>query len=369
MTATIGHNSKAFKEEAELSFREKTRAQRIKENTPFDLRWQWEVWLSDLSSSAMLVAFAIRIYADRSGSSSNPSIETLQRLTKLSRNTVLTAIRELGKTDLVRKEIGAGRARNSYSMAIPDQTVREIAEIIDFRSGSVIEPQASRASSSMDEPQARSGSLTEPKEVVQPLNHKPVVVQSLDRSGSTIEPDLTKDITENKKGDALTRDPAPSGSMLGKAVAAIATGLAATALPAAATPVTPPSHVSQSPHECWLNGKAQMEAAMSPYERRAQFQVWVTPMGVIEVAGEFREELLREYPLVDLKCGLATASTNVNPGHGAINAMKAIRRQFGFSQQDAEVKEKREKARQEKMAATRQESREPDYRKFYEGAL
>ena len=116
-----------------------------------------------------------------------------------------------------------------------------------------------------------------------------------------------------------------------------------------------------------MTGKAKMDAAMNPYERRAQFQVWVSPMGVIEVAGEFREELAREYPLVDLKCGLATASTNVNPAHGAITAMKTIRRQFGFSQQDAENKEKREKARLERMGAST--TREPDYQKFYDGAI
>lgn len=194
MTSPIGHSACPAKEDDELSFRERTRMQRIKENTPFDLRWQWEVWLSDLPSSAKLVAFAIRIYSDRAGASSNPSIETLQLLTGFSRNTVLAAIRELGKTELVRKEIGAGRARNSYALVIPQQTLSELANVIDIRSGSVIEPLRNTGSGSTIAPQGRSGSPDEPQGVVQPLHHNDVVVQWADRSGSTSEPNLTRDI-------------------------------------------------------------------------------------------------------------------------------------------------------------------------------
>ena len=124
---------------------------------------------------------------------------------------------------------------------------------------------------------------------------------------------------------------------IGKAAAAIAAGMAAAAasLPAAAAPVEPPAHVMPAPIECWSTQKARMEAGTNINEKRAQDQIWKTPTGLLEVSGGFKEELVREFPDVDLKCGLATAAPNVATEHGALRCMQSVRRQFGYMQQDA----------------------------------
>lgn len=125
----------------------------------------------------------------------------------------------------------------------------------------------------------------------------------------------------------------------GKVAAAVAAGFAALPMGAAAHP--PTEQVQSIPAECWQNSKAQMDAAINPMEARAQKQVWVTGTGMLQVAGEFKAELLETYPLVDLVSGLSAACTNAKPQHGAVDVMKTIRRQFGYMQQDAASKEKR----------------------------
>lgn len=168
-------------------FQERTRDQRIKDNTPFDVRWQWEVVLSELSAASIAVAFVVRLYADKNGECSSPSLDAIQHATKLSRNTVLNALHELNRLGLISRHVGVGRTRNSYSLVIPSQTLTELATVYDIRSGSVIEPQG------------RSGSPTEPLEeavVVHPLNHKAVVVQSGGRSGSPTEPNIKDNIKD-----------------------------------------------------------------------------------------------------------------------------------------------------------------------------
>lgn len=345
-TASIGHNSKLTKQELEHAFRVRTREQRIKENTPFDIRWQWEIWLSELSSSAMLVAFAIRIYADKDGTQSSPSIEALQYLTKQSRNTVLAAIREIGRLDFIRKEIGKGRARNTYQLTIPDRTIGEFANIFDIRSGAVIEPVESR-----------SGSVSEPQAMVQPVNHKPVVVQSGPRSGSTIEPNITSNITRKERGEPQREN------SISKVAAAVAAGMTAT-VPMAAAAHAPAEQVHECPAECWQNSKAQMAAAMNASEARAQKQIWLTGTGMLQVTGEFKAELLETYPLVDLVSGLSAACTNVKPERGAIDAMQHVRRQFGYMQQDAKAKQGRAKSYQGSQFKTPDDRQRDSNRKF-----
>lgn len=128
----IGHNSRATPAEKQLAFREKTRSQRIKENTPFDLRWQWEVWLSDLSPNGKLVAFAVRIFASSSGEDSKPSIDALVHLTGLSRQTVVNQLKNLEKQLLIIAERSKGRGGNVYTLRIPERTIEELANVIDF---------------------------------------------------------------------------------------------------------------------------------------------------------------------------------------------------------------------------------------------
>lgn len=159
---------------------------------------------------------------------------------------------------------------------------------------------------------------------------------------SIVRPDPTLFHTKNSEEK---RGEVPRQGAIAKVAGAMAATIAAAVLPAAAQPASPPSHIQCEPAECWQSPKTRMDASLNPHERRAQFQVWVTPTGLVEVTGEFRDELTREYPLVDLKCGLAAAGANVNPDHGAINAMRTIRRQFGFMQQDASNKAKANVAR------------------------
>jgi hypothetical protein len=130
----------------------------------------------------------------------------------------------------------------------------------------------------------------------------------------------------------------PRGASVARIAVAIAAGAVAMATPLAAEP-HPTEQVAESTAECWQTPKAQMAAAMSAAEARAQKQIWVTATGLVEAAGEFRAELEREYPLVDLKCGLAASAPNVKPDRGVIDCMQAVRRQFGFMQQDAKRRE------------------------------
>jgi uncharacterized protein YdaU (DUF1376 family) len=141
---------------------------------------------------------------------------------------------------------------------------------------------------------------------------------------------------EKKRGDAHARAPAPQDGFA-KVASVFAAGLAATIAPMglAAAPAEQTIQVMQDVAECWQTPKARYDAGVSIYEKRAQHQVWMTPTGVVEAAGEFRAELEREFPLVDLKCGLMAAAQNVRPEQGAIPSMRVIRRQFAYMQQDA----------------------------------
>lgn len=325
--AVIGNNSKLTREELEAAFKERTRAQRITENTPFDLKWQWEVWLSDLSPNGKLVAFAVRIFATHTGAASRPSIESLAQLTGLSRPTVITQLKAIQKELLLTAERGKGRAASNYNLVIPDRTVAEIATVIDIRSGQPIRPLDDRSSQPVL-PQNDSVA-------VKPLDHYDRSSQIGDRSSKAALPDITKDITEEEKGRGAE-------TAFGKIAASIAVGFGIATPAAAASPPVPPiiEQVREAPAECWQNPKAQQAAALDVHELRAQRQVWMTPTGVVDVAGAFKTELLEKFPLVDLHCGLATAAANVRIDRGAITAMQTIRREFGYMQQRESAKAK-----------------------------
>lgn len=121
---------------------------------------------------------------------------------------------------------------------------------------------------------------------------------------------------------------------MGKVAAAVATALAAAPASLAAAP-HPVEHVLHAAAECWQTPKATYDAGVNVHEKRAQKQIWMTPLGVLEVAGDFKAELEREFPLVDLKEGLAVAAPNVRVSEGAIRCMQAVRRSFSYRQRDA----------------------------------
>jgi hypothetical protein len=216
----IGNNSKLTREELEAAFKQRTRDQRITENTPFDLRWQWEVWLSDLTPNAKLVAFAVRIFASQTGGDSRPSIDSLVQLTGLSRQTVVTQLKAIQKELLLTAERGKGRASSTYTLVVPQRTIAEISTVIDIRSGLPVRPLDDR-SSLPDRPQSDSVA-------VHPLDQNDRSSLISDRSSLPIRPDITKDIT----------------TTLNRAASVVAVGIATAmgSMPvAAAQPPEPPA--------------------------------------------------------------------------------------------------------------------------------
>jgi uncharacterized protein YdaU (DUF1376 family) len=186
--------------------------------------------------------------------------------------------------------------------------------------------------------------------------------------------DLDSDLEEEKekkRGDAHARAPAPQDGFA-KVASAFAAGLAATIAPIglAAAPVEQTVQFMQDVAECWQTSKARYDAGVSIHEKRAQHQIWMTPLGVLEVAGDFKAELEREFPLVDLKAGLSVAAPNVRIGEGAIRATQAIRRAFAYRQDDAAGKQKRAESWQ-KTNGQAADPADPaaKYRKFYDGVL
>jgi hypothetical protein len=336
--AGVGHNSRLTREELEHAFRERTRAQRIKEETPFDLQWQWEVWLSDLGPHGKLVAFAIRIFGNGDGSACRPSIETIMQMTGLSRQTVVNQLRLLEKALLIVAERGKGRGGNAYNLVIPRQTLTELATVVDIRNGLPIRPNHG-GNSLPSRPFTDGNGL--PSRLLDETNGLSIRLNasgnSLIDDGNSLlgRPDLTIDLTKNKKGEV------PREGSVAKVASALAAGIAATITPAAAAMPEQSAQVVQVAAECWQTPKARMDAGTNVYEKRSQAQVWMTPYGVLEVAGEFRAELEREFPLVALRDGLHIAAARVRIAEGALMAMREIRKQFSYLQRDAVEKQKR----------------------------
>jgi hypothetical protein len=155
----------------------------------------------------------------------------------------------------------------------------------------------------------------------EPLPEKPLPAEPLPANPTHTNKRYIQTTQETKGGD---------GSIV-KVAAAVASTFT-TILPLAAI-AHPIEQVIDAPAECWQTPKARMAAGMNPMEAKLQRQVWVTSNGRIEVAGDFKAELEREFPLVDLKCGLSTSGPNVHTDRGAIQCAQTIRREFGFMQQ------------------------------------
>jgi hypothetical protein len=174
-----------------------------------------------------------------------------------------------------------------------------------------------------------------------PVNGEPRTEKPLTGQPCTANPQHTKE--RYIQTTELTKGP------LGKLAVSIAAGftVATPAAAAAGPPAMPPAEqVQQASAECWQTPRAQQAAALDGYERRAQRQVWITPTGMVEVAGDFKTELAETFPLVDLASGLAASGPNIKRDRSALDAMTAVRRQFGYMQQDALRKQAAAKARQ-----------------------
>jgi hypothetical protein len=173
--------------------------------------------------------------------------------------------------------------------------------------------------------------LTEKPETAEPLTAEPLTGLPLTANPThTNKRELQR--KETTKGDEGQRE--GIGRTVGKAMMAAGAAVIP-AYEAAAQPIEPPAIVQQDVAACWQTAKAHMAAGMNSYEAVAQRQIWITPTGCVEVAGEFRTELERVYTHVDLVSGLSAAAPNVSRETTALHAMQQVRRQFGYMQQDA----------------------------------
>lgn len=156
----------------------------------------------------------------------------------------------------------------------------------------------------------------------------------------------------------------------GARIAAAGIAAAIGSMPAAAGGLPPEQHVVQQvPAPCWQNPRAQQAAALDIHELRAQKQIWITDTGAVQVSGAFRDELAEAFPLVELQNGLAAACANVKTDRGALEAIKQVRRQFGYMQQDAAQRERRAASRQTPKETQTASELSAKYDRLYDGVL
>ena len=96
------------------------RVSRITQNTPFALRWQWTLLLSDLPANARLVAMMLRLLGDSDGKCIRPSIETVAAATGLSVSSVKRAIGSLLEAGFLTRGRSKGNAPSIFELAIPE---------------------------------------------------------------------------------------------------------------------------------------------------------------------------------------------------------------------------------------------------------
>lgn len=248
---------------------------------------------------------------------------------------------------------------------VNDRCLKEINALMLQRqniSGSAVKRERNKRETSVKHP----GNIHENPEKPNKNNGDDVTVVPL--RARVLDLDLDKEEErERKRGDAQARGPVPQEGFA-KMASALAAGIAVTMAPVglAASPVEQTVQVMQGVAECWQTPKARHDAGVNIHEKRTQHQIWMTPLGVLEVAGDFRAELEREFPLVDLKEGLAVAAPSVRLTEGAIRATQAIRRSFSYRQRDASDKQRRaptfvDKAAVDKLPKTWQEKQDAAY--------
>lgn len=280
------------------------------------------------------VAVVIAMLSDNDQGASRISQQTLADLFGRSRTAISDAQSRLRNDGLIVTK--GGRYASTYPV-IPRAVTKSYNHMVWMIEAVCTQDANLNCQAGLDNCQLSGGSLQLDQMPVGPLQLESVNCQ--DEPVSIAKPDLhyfTKDNSLERKGETPNR-------VMGKVAAAVAVAMTAAPMPLAAQP-HPIEHVQQDVAECWQTPKTRMMAGLNINELRAQRQVWMTANGLLEATGEFRAELEREYPAVSVKLGLTAAATNVNPEHGALTAMKTIRRQFAYMQTDAEGKQKRAEA-------------------------
>lgn len=340
--AGIGHNSKPKPTTAEidLALREKIRKDNIRSDSTLMQRVRWELWLSRLSPRAKLVGLAVWEHADQDGANAFPSMRRLLVMVGGSYRDLVAAIDEFAQWEFAEVIEGSGKRTNEYRFMV---TAQELSEhlgndnvVVALRPNTVSSATTAVIQGRQQNTVSATTAVTLETDAESVVLPNPAVVLPSPPRSATISSIGTRASDLPDLPDLGGRSPAESA--LGKVAAAVAATFAA-AMPAAAAH-HPVEQVMDAPAECWQTPKAKMEAGTNAMHAKLQRQIWQTPSGLVEVAGAFRDELERTYPLVDLKCGLATAAVNVRPESGVVNCAQVIHRAFGFMQQDAARRQK-----------------------------
>jgi DNA-binding transcriptional regulator GbsR (MarR family) len=88
----------------------------------FLIAWRDELVASEVGSSARLVGFILSVHMNGRGGSCFPGIRLLCKETRLSRQTVIAAVRELEAAGLITVKRGAGTRSSEYQAVRPSVT-------------------------------------------------------------------------------------------------------------------------------------------------------------------------------------------------------------------------------------------------------
>lgn len=111
------------------------RADYIRDDTPFWKRYIFEILAANLNTEQKLLNIILCVHADGdTGENARPSLDRIQALSGLTRPTIVKHLNQ-GNHWVVKTQTGAGRAPNTYSVVIPQQTIDELVALYSDRSG------------------------------------------------------------------------------------------------------------------------------------------------------------------------------------------------------------------------------------------
>jgi hypothetical protein len=126
----------------------KFRADYIRDDTPFWKRYIFEILAANLSTEQKLLNIVLCVHADGdTGENARPCLDRIQALSGLTRPTIVKHLNPENQW-VVKTQTGAGRATNTYSIVIPQQTIDEIVALYGESSGKAalpLQPSGKRA--------------------------------------------------------------------------------------------------------------------------------------------------------------------------------------------------------------------------------
>ena len=110
------------------------RADYIRDDTPFWKRYIFEILAANLNTEQKLLNIILCVHADGdTGENARPSLDRIQALSGLTRPTIVKHLNQ-GNHWVVKTQTEAGRAPNTYSVVIPQQTIDELVALYSDRS-------------------------------------------------------------------------------------------------------------------------------------------------------------------------------------------------------------------------------------------